>query len=44
MIMKRLYESPEIEIISVDAADVITASLGQDRDPFIDDLEWDIPL
>ena len=42
--MKNTYEIPEIEIISVNTSDVITASLGQERDPFADDLDWDLPL
>lgn len=42
--MKNTYEIPEIEIISVNTSDVLTVSLGQERDPVADDLEWDIPL
>ena len=42
--MKKIYESPEIEIISVNTSDVITASLGKDRDPFAEDVEWDLTI
>lgn len=42
--MKNIYESPEIEIISVNTSDIMTESLGQARDPYADDLEWDIPV
>ena len=42
--MKKAYEIPEIEIISVNTSDVITASLGKDRDPFAEDVEWDLDI
>ena len=42
--MKKAYEIPEIEIISVNTSDVITASLGKDRDPFVEDVEWDLTI
>lgn len=42
--MKKIYEIPEIEIISVNTSDVITASLGKDRDPFAEDVEWDLDI
>ena len=42
--MKKAYEIPEIEIISENTSDVITASLGKDRDPFADDVEWDLTI
>ena len=42
--MKKAYEIPEIEIISVNTSDVITVSLGKDRDPFAEDVEWDLTI
>ena len=42
--MKKAYEIPEIEIISVNTSDVITASLGKGRAPFAEDAEWDLTI
>lgn len=35
--MKNIYESPELQIINVSAADVVATS-----DPAVADIDWDL--
>ena len=33
--MKEIYTSPEMEVILIECADVITSSTGEDETPFV---------
>ena len=35
--MKKMYNTPEIELVKIDTRDIMSASLGDERDPWGED-------